>query len=94
MIKPAGRSTARRDRNRKLVARGRPPCHLCGNEIDYEASHLEPLAFTIDHIIPLAKGGLDEIDNIAAAHRQCNRAKGDGGAEIKAPVTFVTERAW
>jgi len=88
------RSTARRDRHRKLVARGRPPCHLCGEEIDYAASHLEPLSFTIDHIIPIAKGGADDIDNLAAAHRKCNRDKGDGGSAIKAPVTFVTERQW
>lgn len=89
------RNTTRRDRHRKQVARGRPPCHLCGNEIDYDAaSHLEPLSFTIDHIIPLAKGGTDTIDNLAAAHRKCNRDKGDGGPAIKAAVAYVTARAW
>lgn len=88
------RNTARRDRHRKQVARGRPPCHLCGEDIDYEASHLEPLAFTIDHIIPIAKGGEDELSNLAPAHRKCNRAKGDGGAAIKAAVSFVTDRSW
>lgn len=89
-----GRSTTRRDRHRKAVARGHPPCHLCNEPIDYEAKHLEPLAFQIDHIIPLAKGGTDDLDNLAPAHRKCNRAKGDGPRELKKPVTFVTERAW
>lgn len=89
------RNTTRRDRHRKLVARGRPPCHLCGADIDYDAaSHLEPLSFTIDHIIPLAKGGDDTLENLAAAHRKCNRAKGDGGAALKAAVAFVTARRW
>ena len=88
------RNTTRRDRHRKLVARGRPPCHLCGEEIDYAAFHLEPLSFTIDHIIPLAKGGADSLENLAPAHRKCNRAKGDGGAALKAAVAFVTERRW
>lgn len=84
----------RRNRHRKLVARGHPPCHLCGLPIDYAASHLEPLSFQIDHVIPLAKGGLDELDNLAPSHRSCNRAKGDGGPDIKAPVKFITERSW
>lgn len=91
------RNTTRRDRHRRQIARGRPPCHLCGEEINYDAeSHLDPLAFTIDHIIPLSKTGPegDNMDNLAAAHRKCNRDKSNGGPEIKAPVTFITDRTW
>lgn len=95
------RSTTKRDRHRRLVARGRPPCHLCGTDIDYDAaSHLEPLSFTIHHVIPLAKGGPDEMHledgtpQIVAAHRKCNRDYGDGGADFKAAVAFVTDRSW
>lgn len=95
------RNTTRRDKHRKLVARGRPPCHLCGNEINYTAeSHLEPLSFTIHHVIPLAKGGPDQMHledgtpQIVAAHRKCNRDYGDGGPDIKPAVAFVTARAW
>lgn len=90
----SARNTAQRDRNRKAIARGRPPCHLCGEPIDYEAHHLEPLAFQIDHIIPRNKGGNDELENLAPAHRKCNRDKGDGPRELKAAVRFVTERRW
>lgn len=95
------RNTTRRDKHRKLVARGRPPCHLCGNEINYDAaSHLEPQSFTIHHVIPLAKGGPDAMhlqdgtQQIVAAHRKCNRDYGDGGTDVKAAVAFVTPRAW
>lgn len=88
------RNTARRNRHRKLVARGRPPCHLCGEEIDWTASHLEPLSFTIDHIIPLAKGGPDVVDNLAPAHRRCNIRKADGPKDLKAATAFVTSRQW
>lgn len=31
---------------------------------------------TIDHYIPLSKGGEDEIDNYRLAHFRCNRMKG------------------
>lgn len=94
------RNTARRDKHRKIVARGRPPCHLCGNEIDYAASHLEPHSYTIHHVIPLAKGGPDQMHledgtpQIVAAHRKCNRDYGDGGDNIKPLVAFVTSRNW
>lgn len=90
----ATRHTTRRDRYRRKIAQGRPPCHLCGQDIDYAASHLEPLAFTIDHIIPLAKGGLDILENLAAAHRRCNLRKGDGPKELKAAVGYITDRNW
>lgn len=94
------RNTSRRDRHRKHVARGKPPCHLCGQDIDYTAHHLEPLSFTIDHVIPLDKGGPDELflpdgtPQILPAHRKCNREKSNSGTAIKAAVAFVTARRW
>lgn len=36
----------------------------------------------------------DGTAQIVAAHRKCNRDFGDGGAEIKAAVAFVTTRDW
>ena len=90
----ASRNTTRRDKHRKALARGRPPCHLCNEDIDYEANHLEPLAFQVDHVIPLNKGGEDVLENCRPSHRKCNRAKGDGPRQIRPPVTFVTDRAW
>lgn len=85
------RSTALRDRHRRIIAKDQPPCHLCGEPIDWDAHHHHPLSFTIDHITPLSRGGTDTLDNIAACHRQCNRAKSD---RIDLGVTFVTERSW
>lgn len=87
------RSTTLRDRHRRTIARDDPPCHICGNEINYQAGHLDPLSFTIDHIIPLNRGGTDTIDNVAAAHRRCNRDKSDR-VPTPAGVTYITDRNW
>lgn len=93
----AQRTTARRNRHRRQIAKGRPPCHLCGGEINYDAkSHLDPLSFTIDHLIPIALGGADRLENLGAAHRKCNRAKGDtrNGRKTFRPVAYITQRSW
>jgi len=35
------------------------------------------IPFTIDHVVPLAKGGVDDLDNLALACFHCNRRKAD-----------------
>lgn len=85
------RNDTLRKKFRKIVAADEPPCHICGGQILYDAHYLDPLSFTIDHIQPVKRGGPDTLDNIAAAHRKCNRDKSD---KVAAGVDFVTERAW
>ena len=53
---------------RRWVLKTKPRCHLCGI---YGAD-------SVDHIIPLSKGGRNERNNWAPAHRTCNFRKGDG----------------
>ncbi|MBF6133498.1 HNH endonuclease [Nocardia otitidiscaviarum] len=92
----AKRSTTTRDRHRAIIARGKPPCGICGHEIDYTLQHLDPGEFVVDHVTPLNKGGTDTLDNKQAAHRACNRAKSDHlPDELAATVrVFVTDRTW
>lgn len=41
-------------------------CHVCG----------KPDADQIDHVIPLAQGGLDELDNLRPIHsKPCHQQK-------------------
>lgn len=91
-----GRNTTTRDRHRAVIARDRPPCGICGREIDYTLPYLDPGEFVVDHIIPIAKGGTDTLDNKQAAHRACNRTKSDGmpGDAGTAVRIFVTARSW
>ncbi len=52
-------------------------CHLCGREIDTSLPTLHPMAWTADHLIPIAAGG-HVLGPLAPAHRSCNSRKGDG----------------
>ena len=69
------RNSSHQDRLRRQVARTHPPCHICGAPIDYTLHYLDPMSFVIDHVIPLQKGGADDITNVRAAHRECNSKK-------------------
>lgn len=64
-----------RRRHRAIVKAKGEPCHLCHQPIDYSVASPHPESFTIDHIVPLAQGGKDQLANIAPAHRRCNLAK-------------------
>ena len=88
------RNTATSERHRRIISRGKPPCHICGEPIDYSAKWLDPLSFQIDHVIPLHKGGTDTLDNCAPSHRYCNRQRGDRLPGWQSGVTFVTDRIW
>ena len=90
---PTPRSTTTRDRLRRQVSRGHPPCHLCGDPIDYSLRSPDPLSFEVDHVIPRSRGGEDTLDNAAPSHRRCNRAKSNRLATDDA-VIYVTERSW
>ena len=89
----APRSTSIRDRHRNVIARGRPPCGICGQPIDYSLRYPDPGSFEVDHIIPLGPkpsreriARLDVLANKQAAHRRCNRDKSDrldGGSVLK-----------
>lgn len=54
------------------------PCHICGRDISYDAHHLHPLSFQVDHLWQAANGG-PEYDpaNCAPSHRHCNRLRSD-----------------
>lgn len=49
-------------------------CGICGKFVPYEV-------FTIDHIVPLAKGGTNAMENLQCAHSWCNYVKRDSSME-------------
>ena len=51
-------------------------CHVCGMTMLRSLRGINhPLAWVVDHVIPLARGGSDHPDNMLPAHRVCNRIK-------------------
>ena len=52
-------------------------CWLCGEPIDMRLPPLHRDAFTLDHLIPISRGG-DIRGETKPAHRSCNSSRGDG----------------
>lgn len=69
-------SRAQRAENQRILAASNV-CHICGG----------PGADAIDHVVPLARGGRDDVTNKKPAHHDvppfCNRIK---GAKLYAPI--------
>jgi 5-methylcytosine-specific restriction endonuclease McrA len=52
-------------------------CHICKEEIDLSLPRTSRMGLTVDHLMPLSKGGSDELDNLRPAHWICNNRKSD-----------------
>lgn len=61
----------------RILQRDGYECYWCGMD-----------ATTVDHIVPVAKGGTDDTENLVAACKRCNFSKQD-----KLPDEFVLQRA-
>lgn len=66
---------------KKLIARDGLRCAICGGMCDMNdhswSKYSGALYPSIDHIIPMAKGGPHTWDNVQVAHMICNSEKGD-----------------
>lgn len=66
-----------------LIERDNGICYICGGEVDITDCTIRNGGFvtgrtypTIEHLIPLSKGGTNTWDNIKLAHYYCNVLKG------------------
>lgn len=75
-IKRQGASTGIRISVDELAERDGFICYLCNGQVDMTVPRLSPNGATVDHIVPISRGGLDTLENIKLTHWKCNRAKG------------------
>lgn len=70
---------------KKLIKRDGLKCAICGEMCDIKdnrwSKYLGPMSPTIDHIIPMAKGGGHTWENVQIAHAICNTYKSDNIAK-------------
>lgn len=65
-------------RNKKKILATQSVCGICGRPVDKSIPYPHPMSATIDHIVPIAKGGHpSDLENLQLAHWICNRQKSD-----------------
>lgn len=57
-------------------------CQICGVEVNLKALYPAADSATIDHIVPVVKGGTDDLSNLQTAHARCNLLKHDRDNEV------------
>jgi len=67
-------------RMRKILKKQGRKCYYCGVRIYPKAANLLPVA-TVDHVIPLSRGGNNSKETLVASCSPCNQAKGDMSAD-------------
>ena len=66
------------DKNKQIILKTQRICGICGKPVDFSYKYPHPLSPSVDHIIPIAKGGHpSDLANLQLAHRTCNRWKSD-----------------
>jgi ribosomal protein S27AE len=60
-----------------LIRRDHRRCGICRKQVKALRG---PMRASIDHIIPLSRGGLHELTNVQLAHYRCNLAKNNRGS--------------
>lgn len=71
-----------------LAERDGTKCNICLKPVNMSKSGLDPLGPTIDHLLPVSKGGTNDSTNLALAHRRCNTARGNRGhAQLLLEIT-------
>lgn len=72
------------EKNKRKILLTQEICAICGRPVDKSLKYPHPLSPTVDHIIPVSRGGHpSDIDNLQLAHFTCNRQKWDKIIDVK-----------
>lgn len=86
---PLSHETRERRKNKgafrvSILERDQHLCHYCGDTGD-----------TIDHLVPVAKGGFTTLENCVTSCEFCNHIKGDIDIEVfKKGLTYFEQGEW
>jgi len=75
-LKDQRATNSRAIRRKMMKGRKTVPCHWCGIQIDLNTS-------TIEHVVPLDRGGLDNANNRVLACEPCNKKRGNNMPELE-----------
>ena len=64
----------KRRRDDRIYAKAGGRCHYCGDR-------MTRASMTIDHVVPLSRGGANRQHNMVACCKRCNSAKGSRTAD-------------
>lgn len=71
--------------NREIVARRDGwICGICGKPVTRAT-------WSLDHVVPLSKGGAHTYANVVLAHRSCNSKRGPGRLPVQAPLFALVQ---
>ena len=91
-----GEHRAAFDRNKKKIYATQSVCGICGQPVDFSLRYPNPMSKTVDHIIPINRGGHpSDLANLQLAHLSCNRQKSDKvlqDAATSAPAGIISNR--
>ena len=65
-VRPASRNHLSAGKRKRILLRGKGRCMKCGSRENLE----------IDHVVPLARGGSNRLENLQLLCQDCNRRKG------------------
>jgi 5-methylcytosine-specific restriction endonuclease McrA len=63
---------------RTVFERDNWTCGICSKPIDQALSYPHQLSASLDHVVPLSRGGAHTYSNVRAAHLICNSLRGAG----------------
>jgi len=78
-----------------LYRRDNGICQLCGYPVESPGTRGIPLSAraSIDHTIPLSKGGPHEWENVRLAHVGCNSRRGNSPPADSPPFVYLPEES-
>lgn len=60
----------------EVIARDGPVCGICGGRVDLRLRWPDPYSKSLDHVLPVSRGGPHMLSNAQLAHVRCNSRKG------------------